>query len=167
MAVRLRQAPGIDAVSIAAIPPLRRLWIEHSGSQQLYMNAVDPSYFPMMRLPLVAGHMFAADEQDAIVVSESAAHRLWPNESPLGKSCRIAMRAHTVAGIVKDSGVNLISHPESVEVYTPLDDKHAVFATIMAHARDNPAQMAGALRSAATLPRTAGITSPANRSRNW
>ena len=152
LAARLRQLPGIDAASIATIPPLRRSWIEHISAQQLYLNAVDPSYFPMMRLPLLQGRMFGPVEPDAMVIGESAARRLWPNQSPLGKTCLIAQRVRTVTGVVKDSGANLMSNPESVEAYTPIDDKNAVYATILVHATTSPGQMSGALRAAAALP---------------
>ncbi len=152
IAVRLRQVPGIDAASVATVIPLRRSWIERIAAQQLYMNAVDPSFFPMMHLPLLQGRIFGPAEPDAVVVSESAARKLWPNESPLGKSCLIAQRSRTVTGVVKDSGTNLMSHPESVEAYTPIDDKNATIATVLVHATRNPALLSGALRSAATLP---------------
>ena len=152
MVTRLRQMPGLDAVSMATIPPLRRSWIEHAGDRTLYLNAVDPSYFPMMRLPLLAGHIFAPADQDAAVISESAARALWPNETPLGKTLLIGGRRRTVAGVVKDSGVNLMTYPESVEAYTPIEDKNAAFATILVHATSNPGPIAAAIRSAATLP---------------
>jgi len=152
LAARLRKVPGIDAVSIATIPPLRREWIERVSGQALYLNAVDPSYFAMMGVPLIQGRIFGAAEQDSIVVSESAARRLWPHEPALGKTCLIAQRTRTVTGVVKDSGANLMTRPETVEVYTPIDDKNAVYATILAHAPSNPGQKAGALRSAAMLP---------------
>ena len=42
--------------------------------------------------------------------------------------------------------------PESVEVYTPIDDKERAVALILVHATANPAPLSGALRSAATLP---------------
>jgi hypothetical protein len=128
------------------------LWLERIASQQLYMNAVDPSYFPMMRLPLLQGRMFAPGEPDAVVVSISAARKLWPNQSPVGKTCLIAQRTRTVTGVVKDSGVNLMSHPESVEAYTPIDDKDADTVLILVRATANPAFMQGALRPAAALP---------------
>jgi predicted permease len=152
LAARLRLLPGIDAASIATIPPLRRSWIERISAQQLYLNAVDPSYFPMMRLPLLQGRLFGPGEQDAIVIGESAARKLWPNQSPLGKSCLISQRTRTVTGVVKDSGANLMSHPESVEAYTPIDDRSAIYATILVHASTNPGQMSAAFRSAAMLP---------------
>jgi hypothetical protein len=152
IAGRLRQVPGIDAASVATVIPLKRSWIERVAAQQLYMNAVDPTYFPMMRLPLLQGRIFGPVELDAVVISESAARKLWPNESPLGKSCLIAQHLHAVTGVVKDSGVNLMSHPESVEAYTPIDDKNALIATIVVHATTNAALLSGPMRSAATLP---------------
>jgi len=48
--------------------------------------------------------------------------------------------------------MNLMTNPESVEAYMPIDDKNAVYATIVVHAANNPGQVAGVLRSAATLP---------------
>ena len=153
LAARLRQVPGIDAASIATVIPLRRSWIERIATQQLYMNAVDPSYFPMMHLPLLQGRMFAPGEQGVVIVSVSAAQKLWPNESPLGKSCLIGQRTRTVTGVVKDSGVNLMSHPQSVEAYAPIDDKDTAIALILIHATANPAPHAGSARGrASALP---------------
>jgi len=152
IAASLRQLPGIDSVTISSFPPLtRRLWLEHVSGQDLYMNAVDTSYFPLMRLPLLQGHIFGPGEPDAIVISESAARRLWSNESPLGKDFVIGERKWIVTGIVKDSGANIINHPESVEVYTPIADKDAALAMILVHAARNRGSSVGAIRSAATL----------------
>jgi len=152
LAARLRQLPGIDGASVATVVPLRRSRIERISGQQMYLNGVDPSYFPMMRLPLVQGRIFGPAETDSVVVSESAARRLWPNESPIGKSCLIGQRTRTVTGVVKDSGMNLMSHPESVEAYTPFDDKTALTALILVHATTDLAPLLGRLQSAATLP---------------
>jgi putative ABC transport system permease protein len=152
LVARVRLLPGVDAATIATIPPLRRVWIEHLGAQQLYLNEVDPSYFPTMRLTTLEGRIFGAVEPDAAVVSESAARKLWPHESAIGKSCRIAQRMRTVTGVVKDSGVSGMIHPESLEVYLPIDDKNVVYATLVVHTTSHPGQKAGTLRSAATLP---------------
>src|SRR5579871_615406 len=151
VAARVRQLPGIDGASIATIPPMRRSWIEHVSAQPVYMNEVDPSYFPMMRLPLLQGRIFGLVEPDAVVISQSAARRLWPHESPLGKTCLIGQRNRTVTGVVKDSGINLTNNPESVEAYLPVEDKYAVYATILVHAANDPGSMSFVVRSAATL----------------
>jgi predicted permease len=152
IAARTRRLPGIEAASVVTIPPLRRSWIEHIFSQQVYLNEVDPSYFPMMRLSLLQGRIFAPVEPDAVVIGESAARRLWPNDSPLGKAVPIGQRSRTVIGVVKDSGANLMNYPESVEAYMAIDDKNAIYATVLIHATNSPGPLSGSIRSAATLP---------------
>ena len=124
LAERVRQVAGIDAVSFATIPPLRRAHIEYVAAQELYVNLVDHSYFPMMRLPLLQGRLFGATEPEAAAIGESAARRLWPNQAALGKTCLIDHRTRTVTGVVKDSGVNLMTNPDSVEVYLPIDNRN-------------------------------------------
>ncbi len=151
IAARVRQLPGIDGASISTIPPLRRSWIEHVSAQEVYLNEVDPSYFAMMRLPLVQGRIFGPVEPDAVVIGESAARRLWPHESPLGKAILIGQQSRIVTGVAKDSGINLMNNPESVEAYLPVEDKYAVYATILVHARSDPRAMSFAIRSAATV----------------
>ena len=154
---RLRQVPGIDAASIVSIPPLRgRAWVEHLSGQTLYLNAVDSAYFPMMRLPVLAGRLFGPGDPDTAVVSQSAARRLWPNESPLGKSFPLHGQ-RTVIGVVPDSGANIIganptSGADSIEVYFPLSAGPMDRAAIVVHSTRNLAQMVPAIRSATMLP---------------
>ena len=152
-AARLRRVPEVADVTMATIPPLRRTWIQHVDRQQLYLNAVAPSYFPVMGVRLLSGRIFGPGDGDAVVmVSESAARRLWPNESPLGKAIPIQGRDRTVIGVVIDSGVNLASNSDTVEAYTPIDDRNVVYATLFVRTRIDAAQTTMALRSAATLP---------------
>jgi len=155
IAARLRGLPGVDDVSIITIPPLRRSRIERVSSQDLFLNAVDPSYFPMMRLPVFEGRIFGPDEPDSVVISESAARKFWPNQSPLGKSILIATRPRTVSGVVKDSGVNLMANPDSVEAYVPIAPRDAVYVNLLVRTHGHPGQVVGAIHSAAALP---GVT---------
>src|SRR5215469_13669110 len=124
-----------------------------SGSHPriFFLNAVDPSYFPMMRLTLVEGRIFGPDEPDSVVISESAAHKLWPNQSPLGKSILIATRPRTVSGVVKNSGVNLIANPDSVEAYVPIAPRDAVYVNLLVRTSGQPGQVVGAIHSAAAM----------------
>lgn len=155
IAARLRALPGIDAASIITIPPLRRSWIERVSSQNLFLNAVDPSYFAMMRLPLFEGRIFGQDEPDSVVISESAARKLWPNQSSLGKTLLIATRPRTISGVVKDSGVNLMANPDSVEAYVPIAPRDAVYVNLLVRTSGHPRQVVGAIHSAGAMP---GVT---------
>lgn len=153
MSARLRHVPGVDAVSLATMPPFARMRLVRSGNRLLSVNAVDPSYFAVARLRLLAGRIFGPSDSDAIVISRSAARRLWPNaSSPLGKQLAIGGGSYTVIGVVQDSGVNTAMGPESVEVYGPVDDAAAVYAALLVHTTNGAQQSSEMLRSAATLP---------------
>jgi predicted permease len=153
IAGRLRQAPGIDGAAVASIPPTgRRAAIEHMGAQQLYTNTVDAAYFKLMRLPLLEGRVFGPGDKDATVVSQSAARKLWPNESPLGKTLSLRQGTLTVAGVVKDSGASQINYPEAVEVYMPVDRASAPYVTILVHTVGKAGEAAGVLRTAVAVP---------------
>ena len=152
MAARLRQVPGVEAAALATVPPLRRSRIEYAGAQKLYLNGVDPAYFPLMRLPLVAGRLFAPEDRDAAVISESAARRLWPGESPLGRRIFLTHRDRTVVGVVRDSGLNQLTVPDSVEAYTTIDNSGMVYATVLVRAATAATNISSALQSAAAAP---------------
>lgn len=152
MAARLRKISGIEAACVATIPPIRRSRIDNVSGHQLYLNEVDPAYFDTMRLTVLVGHVFGPDEPDAAVVSESAARRLWPNQSPLGKSLPVARRSRTVVGVAKDSGANLLRHPDSVEVYLPVSDENAPYLTILVRTARDPAPMSATIRAVAAEP---------------
>jgi putative ABC transport system permease protein len=54
---------------------------------------VSPDYFALLRVPIVGGRGFFADEARSearvVIVSEATAHRFWPGDDPIGKSIRI------------------------------------------------------------------------------
>ena len=52
-------------------------------------NAVEPGYFATLRIPMVAGRDFRADDREGAaqvaIVSESAARQFWPGQNAVGK----------------------------------------------------------------------------------
>ena len=151
IAARLRQLPGVEAASIAVFPPVLRPRQAYSLGHQFLVSGVDPSYFAAMHLPLLLGRVFGPADPDPVVIGESAARKLWPNQSPLGKSLRFAQRDYTVLGVVRDSGTNVIVNPESVEAYLPLSDQYAAFASILVRTTHKAAALSAALQSAAAV----------------
>lgn len=168
MVSRVSRLPGVDGVGLAVQPPfgIRVPTVRlPQSAQELYLNEVDSAYFSMMRLPIVRGSEFAPAERDGIIVSESAARALWPNEEPLGGILSLFGRTRTVVGVVKDSGANLASFPNSVEVYLPLAD-HIDSAMLVVHTQGDPVPLLGAANSAASLPGLQSITSSMERDFN-
>jgi predicted permease len=143
LSTRLSALPGVDGVTAAVAPPLggRRMIDSLPGLPHVYRNAVASSYFTLMNLPVVRGRAFLPGEQNAVIVSESAARAVWPNQDPVGKIWNLAGAERTVAGVVKDSGANLLADAESIEAYVPMQDVYVERSALILHTRGDPAPL--------------------------
>jgi len=91
----LSHQPGVTSVSFARIIPLTHfIWDEdHSRSggaaHDLYLNAVGPSYFQTMSIPIYQGREFRWNDTVSsgrkIIINQAAANLLFPNQNPLGQ----------------------------------------------------------------------------------
>ncbi|HSL53538.1 MAG TPA: ABC transporter permease [Pyrinomonadaceae bacterium] len=117
---RFRNIPGvINAAGIEASPTSGGDWTTEitpeSGEAALSQlrtsasaHAVTAQYFQTMQIPFLQGRDFAgqyrSDQPLEFVVSESFAHRYWPNESAIGKRFRPGLNNPfgTVVGVVGD-----------------------------------------------------------------
>jgi macrolide transport system ATP-binding/permease protein len=97
---RVSALPGVEAASLARIVPLTGSGMRMSLGVEGYtptddkpinfdMNIVGPRYCATMKLPLVAGREFTANDNAAappvVIINEAAARTYWPNQNPLGK----------------------------------------------------------------------------------
>ncbi|HEY0875434.1 MAG TPA: ABC transporter permease [Vicinamibacterales bacterium] len=116
---RLRALPGVTAVGVVNNVPLD----EGTTTGRFLTDAMDPNgggtlidqnfaagdYFTTMGIGLLRGRSFTNDEavtpNSNIVISRSAAERLWPNQDPIGQRIRRAagpVQWFTVVGVVED-----------------------------------------------------------------
>jgi predicted permease len=97
---RLRASPGIEDVAAVWRAPIEselvKLAVAPSGSTNEVLagyNFVSPEYFSMLRIPLLRGRLFTADESRShagvVVISEATAQHFWPGRNPLGESISI------------------------------------------------------------------------------
>jgi predicted permease len=94
-----------------------------------WAGAVTPSYFRVMRIPILAGRAFTpADGERAapvVMVSAAMARRYWPGENPIGKHIRPVFEKNwrTVVGVAGDvRQYDLANHsPEYIQgaLYMP------------------------------------------------
>ncbi len=140
LTARLKALPGVQGVTAAVAPPFggRVLLESLPGLPRIYRDAVAPSYFSVMQLPIVRGRTFYEGERDAVIVSESAARAIWPDGDAVGKIWDFAGAARTVTGIAKDSGANLIGDPDSIEAYTPIEGSNLAGSALIIHSRTDP-----------------------------
>jgi putative ABC transport system permease protein len=92
-------------------------------------NEVTPNYFETVGLPIVRGRGFTEEESRArapvVVVAESTARRLWPNQDPLGQFLRPKHDADfaQVIGVARDDLRIRYGRMDILLVYLPLDPR--------------------------------------------
>ncbi|MBK6781477.1 MAG: ABC transporter permease [Gemmatimonadetes bacterium] len=114
---RVRALPGVTGAAYASgLPPqtgiaMGRLDIEGKPSlgdaapRAVGFTSVDPAYFAVLGLPLLAGRTFQqTGTAPEMVINASMARRYWPGEDPIGRRYRIGDQGSwlTVVGVVPD-----------------------------------------------------------------
>ena len=131
----LRALPGVVSVSPEAVPPFlgSNVWMGRFAAQEqsdaesrtnpwFAFDAVGPDFFHAMGVPMVEGRSFTdADREDAprvAVITEGVAHRLWPNQSAVGKRLRPG-EDHTPDSLITVVGVARDFHYRQHRESTP------------------------------------------------
>jgi len=132
---RLLATPGVEAVGLIHSTPLTSKWsfaepfevvgrMYPSGAPQIAGSFVAFDYFGAMRIPLVSGRNFTADEymnwrSSALIINESAARRFFPGQNPIGQLVKIG-KVRTIVGVVKDSRDVRLDIPAEPTWYQPV-----------------------------------------------
>jgi predicted permease len=131
---RLQALPGVEAVGAVSSLPL-------SNSEDLRMFAVDgypnqisqlaearwvtPGYFSAMRIPLIAGRLFTADEKTeahTVLINQSFARKYFAGRNPIGG--RVSRQDDhtkwsTVVGVIGDVHHTSLEEPAEPQIYEP------------------------------------------------
>lgn len=124
-------------------------------AQFIGFQAVSPSYFGVMEIPLVRGRTFSESDTSTslptAVVSEAVVRRYWPNEEPLGR--RIQIRGigkdsdwFTVVGVVGDVERDWFSRGKD-GVYVPLVQVADRYIHFIARTDGSPTTLLPAIRA--------------------
>jgi predicted permease len=137
---RVAELPGMGSVALASssvptMPFNSSTTFRVEGREEpvlAYNERVTPQYFGTLGIPLRRGRLFTSDDRfgrtPVMVINETMARTLWPNEDPIGK--RIGFRGganpnwREVVGVVGDvtfpSFAASLSIDTAFEVYQPL-----------------------------------------------
>src|SRR5262249_1291952 len=142
---RAKALPGVESASYAYSVPLsyyslggpvhaegRVLNKDQRGPGSQY-GMVSPEYFANMRISIVSGRAFTeadtADSQPVAIVNQTLAHRLWPNQDPLGRrflyeGSTPSGTPVTVIGVAHNAKTSDISDEPRNFFYVPLTQNY-------------------------------------------
>jgi macrolide transport system ATP-binding/permease protein len=173
---RLAALPGVAGITSARAPDEpgggRRAAVSLNGAEPsaqnrqavLYYTWVQPDYFQTLGVPLVSGSDFpsqAREAEHAVILSESAARRLWPGQDPLGRSLRLGTdgQFHNkgellpdgptwhVIGVSRDTRGVTIDGSDAAQVYVPLPSDRLQDYPILVRTHGDPAPVMRAIDS--------------------
>jgi predicted permease len=113
---RVSAVPGVESVGLNDSLPLgfKRVWslrangvtYDPGGHSLAYVRMVDHRCLQTMRIGLHAGRYFddrdAERSQKVMIISETMAHNLWPDQDPIGQTALVNGPEYTVIGVVSD-----------------------------------------------------------------
>jgi predicted permease len=134
---RLRAVPGVTTVGVVNNIPLDEgtptgrfltdSMAADSGGALLDQNFTGGDYFRVMGIDVLRGRQFTPDEaitpNSSVIISQSAAARLWPDRDPIGQRIRPVRDTpqwFTVVGVVEDVKQNDWRDAGEAIVYFPL-----------------------------------------------
>jgi putative ABC transport system permease protein len=175
---RLRDLPGVAAVSAAEFNVLGRPWrnnIPVPGTAreaiEVTMAPVTPGYFETMQIPLLAGRTFVRGDLDSeaptiVIVNESFAKRYFGREPAVGRlfDARFGRtRApKEVVGVVADVRYDLRKPPApAIYMLLPLDSFQTLHVRVAGDATTIAARLREEVRAATPLLRVTSVTSQA------
>jgi predicted permease len=133
---RMSSVPGVEGVALAEMTPLApgnntgyyRLPEQDQGFV-MNTNVVSANYFALLDIPLVRGRTFSDAEMaspttTAMIVTESTAQRLWPNEDPVGQRLMLGTLegdwlTADIVGVAADRQVARIGETDPSYLYSP------------------------------------------------
>jgi putative ABC transport system permease protein len=140
--------PGNNPFAYAADKPLP----DHSERRGAYWRTVLPGYFDAMGIPLLRGRGIDASDIEgvppALVINETMARRLFPDEDPLGKRVGIFRRDafYEVVGVVGDVRMSGTRYTPRMAMYAPYAQHPTLTMRIAIRSAIEPTWLAPAVR---------------------
>jgi predicted permease len=165
---RVRSVPGVQSVGFISTLPLsgnnarRRYRLPGQAeapnieTELAEFRLATPDYFQALGIPLRKGRYFnrrdRAGAPGVVIVNQTLARRLWPNENPLGKSLivpdMVTPETREVIGVVGDTRHNGLETDPVGEIYRPAYQASWPFFSLAVGTSANPLSQAKSVTDA-------------------
>jgi predicted permease len=160
LVARAQALPGVRQVSLASSVPFSAQSIREvvpegyvftKGRETLAVLAavVDEHYFETMKVDIVRGHAFTADDKDGsrrvAIVNEEFAKRYWPNQDAIGKRIRLNDNKGPwleVIAVAKTGKYLFIAEPPTPFIYLPFEQNQTTSMVLLAASYGDPSTLA-------------------------
>ncbi len=146
------------AISLAEEKSSAEIW-----SRSFTTSTFRPNYFETLGIPLFLGRSFQPQRgqpENSVILSQSAAKQLWPDQNPVGRGLRLGPTdervhdsselfaggpAYQVIGVARDTRGVEFDGSDSKQIYLPLPEDQLQDHPILIRTRSDPAQVIKAI----------------------
>ncbi len=163
---RMQQLPGVEAAAaVMAIPhggnagssqfTLPERATPPSGQEpRAQTNRIDPHYFRTMKIPVLQGRVFTAQDQaqtpPVVVINQTMARQYWPSGAAVGRQVHLLTPdvTATIIGVVGDVRHLSLDEPAQPQIYLAYAQQPHIFASLVVRTRTDANDFANAVRAA-------------------
>jgi len=115
------------------------------------LDVVTPSFFSVMKIPLTAGRLFAAQEDSVplvVIVNHAFAKKYWPGQSAVGKRISVGYDSDSlreIVGVVGDVRRTALGEEPAPAIYLPHHQAAYPGLTLLVRTRENATNVPAAL----------------------
>ena len=154
---RIAQRPEVAAMALALAPPLGRrvqdFTYDDAPGLEVIGNRVEPAFFEVMEIPLLAGRIFQPgdDPKTTVIVSRTLATAMYGSLDVVGRGFPRLKPEATIVGVTGDAHSIRVEAANSSELYRPLLPDDPVQTVLIVRARGDATTLPPVLREAAVI----------------
>jgi putative ABC transport system permease protein len=163
---RARSLPGVVDAAVTSAVPLDDLgytsdftvagWPPGEYATEVIHRMISADYFRTMRVPLLAGRAFTAQDGETsppvAIINETLARRHFPGQDPIGR--RIVFDKfpdstsvwRTIVGVVGDEHQITLTGPPRIESFVPYSQERLRSMTVVVRTTSDPSALAASVR---------------------
>jgi predicted permease len=152
---RVRANPEVEQAAIVTSPPLggRVFQTRYDATPGIdtLVQSVDPEYFAVMQIPLLAGRLFGPGDEKTAIVSRRLALEMYGTLDVLGREFPKSAGETVIIGVAADAHSIKVEANNVAELYLPLKPRDFSEVFLVARARTDADRLVPILREAASL----------------
>jgi len=147
--------PDVEHLALASQAPLGNgvATSKYNDAPRLVVTSlnVEPSFFPLLRIPIVAGRNFEThDRADlTVIISRRLAVEMYGTLDVVGRGFPRSAPGPIIVGIAADAPLVNVTATHAAEQYSPVDKQHYGSVVLLARTSGNPERLLVPMRAAA------------------
>lgn len=148
--------PQTQAAALTIAPPFQgrpSTAYEDAPRLRIALNRVDPEYFSLLEIPIVAGRIFVPsdDPTTSVIISRTLAETMYGSTDVIGKGFPRSEPHDTIVGVAGDTSPVRPGDRTIADVYRPMSNNDYERAYLLARPRTSVSTLLGVMRDAAKI----------------